>query len=330
MGFKVHVGYHFLPHWFAEFSYADLGATKMKLRNPNPQLMSDEEITYNMPELALGYYVLNPVQNPWNIYVKVGISQIMTQASSSSLSHKEEGNTQLSLSLGAQYQIDARWFARAEINRYSSDASYIGLSISRYFGEATPVIMAAQPEPVIEVVPVIVKSDSDNDGVMDDVDSCPDTIEGTVVNESGCIADADVDGINDDVDACVDTPSGIKVNKLGCAVFEGALQGIQFEVNSSELTKASKILLVEVAAALIEYNDLKLEIQAYTDNRGGKSYNLLLSQRRAQSVVDYLVSQNVSADRLRAQGYGESRPEASNATPAGRAANRRVEFLVLE
>ena len=72
--------------------------------------------------------------------------------------------------------------------------------------------------------------------------------------------------------------------------------------------------------------DLNIEIQGYTDSTGEEDYNVQLSQRRAESVMSYLVSRGIDPDRLTAKGYGSVNPVASNDTPQGRAKNRRVEF----
>jgi outer membrane protein OmpA-like peptidoglycan-associated protein len=71
-------------------------------------------------------------------------------------------------------------------------------------------------------------------------------------------------------------------------------------------------------------------IEGHTDNVGSDTLNLNLSQRRAQSVLNYLVSKNIDASRLRAKGFGESKPIATNATPLGRAKNRRVDFRLIK
>jgi outer membrane protein OmpA-like peptidoglycan-associated protein len=72
--------------------------------------------------------------------------------------------------------------------------------------------------------------------------------------------------------------------------------------------------------------DLNIEIRGYTDSIGEEDYNIQLSQRRAESVMAYLISRGIDPVRLTAKGYGSANPVASNDTPQGRAKNRRVEF----
>ena len=75
---------------------------------------------------------------------------------------------------------------------------------------------------------------------------------------------------------------------------------------------------------------LKVELQGYTDSTGSDKYNLILSDKRANSVREYLISQQVRPEQLMAKGFGKADPVESNATPAGRAKNRRVVMKVLD
>jgi len=107
-----------------------------------------------------------------------------------------------------------------------------------------------------------------------------------------------------------------------------SLEGVYFETNSADLTASSSATLDHAVQTLNERSDIKVEAAAYTDSRGKDSYNLSLSQRRAASVMDYLISHGIAKDRLSSKGYGEANPIADNASKAGRAKNRRVELHV--
>ncbi|MDQ6972012.1 MAG: OmpA family protein [Mariprofundaceae bacterium] len=108
-----------------------------------------------------------------------------------------------------------------------------------------------------------------------------------------------------------------------------ALTGVNFKTNSAELTPASTAILDAAVATLNKRSNIRVEIGAHTDSRGQETYNQQLSEKRAMSVGDYLVSHGINADRLAMHGYGEAKPIADNATAEGRAQNRRVELTVL-
>ncbi|MDH3217862.1 MAG: OmpA family protein, partial [Candidatus Krumholzibacteria bacterium] len=186
-------------------------------------------------------------------------------------------------------------------------------------------------------------SDSDGDGVYDGIDRCPDTPAGARVDARGCPSDSDGDGVYDGIDRCPNTPKGTKVDKRGCPVDVGDVEtqlldtgmirtsNILFETNKADLKPESRRILDEIGGTLQQWPELKIEIGGHTDSRGAANYNQTLSERRANAVRDYLVSNfaKVKSGNLSVAGYGESQAIASNDTVAGRAKNRRVEFKVL-
>jgi outer membrane protein OmpA-like peptidoglycan-associated protein len=103
-----------------------------------------------------------------------------------------------------------------------------------------------------------------------------------------------------------------------------------FEFDEARIGEASYPILNQVVEIMNRYPSIRLEIAAHTDNMGSFEYNMNLSRRRAQSMVDYLVSKGIEPSRLEGKGYGESRPIMTNNTEEGRMANRRVEFIVLD
>ncbi|HXK17596.1 MAG TPA: OmpA family protein, partial [Polyangiaceae bacterium] len=115
-------------------------------------------------------------------------------------------------------------------------------------------------------------------------------------------------------------PRGMVITLSGSVLFESA---------KSALLPAAQLKLNEVADALIKEDPLsKIVVEGHTDSQGGVPYNQDLSQRRAQSVRDYLVSRGIASDRVSSQGFGSSRSVADNKSPEGRADNRRVEIVV--
>ncbi|NNF51980.1 MAG: OmpA family protein [Gammaproteobacteria bacterium] len=173
--------------------------------------------------------------------------------------------------------------------------------------------------------------DSDGDGVADGRDRCPGTPAGTKVDARGCELDSDGDGVANSKDKCPNTKAGVRVDVNGCVIKDVIkLPGVNFELNSARLTEGSIRVLDDAAATLKKHSDIKVEVAGHTDSTGDAGYNQSLSQRRAESVMRFLVTKGVDAGRLNAKGYGESKPIADNGTKDGRKMNRRVELRILD
>ncbi|MBI1933584.1 MAG: OmpA family protein [Ignavibacteriales bacterium] len=106
------------------------------------------------------------------------------------------------------------------------------------------------------------------------------------------------------------------------------LENVKFKFDKDELTEESKAILNNVAVTLNKFPDEKIEILGHTDSIGTDEYNLDLSERRANSVKNYLITRDVNGDRLYTGGCGERKPVADNGTEIGRAINRRIEFSI--
>ncbi|MCL7957677.1 MAG: thrombospondin type 3 repeat-containing protein [marine benthic group bacterium] len=179
-------------------------------------------------------------------------------------------------------------------------------------------------------------TDSDGDGVYDGVDQCPNTPRGATVDATGCPLDSDGDGIYDGLDQCPGTPAGANVDDRGCLI-SIELTDVEFEFDSFELTATAKTYVDRIAEEIMSQVDPqgqgRLELRGHTDSRGAESYNQMLSEKRAQSVLDEMlrVEPGLAAyrDRISAVGFGETQPIASNDTDEGRQRNRRVEFHIV-
>ncbi len=192
--------------------------------------------------------------------------------------------------------------------------------------------------------------DNDGDGILDSDDQCVDQPE--IVNgfqdEDGCpdeVPDRDHDGIPDNKDKCPTLPenyNGIQDDD-GCPDAGPSLvdvgkdriaikDAVNFATDSDKIVgKKSFLVLDSVAAAMVHHPEIfKVEVAGHTDNVGDRAHNVDLSKRRAQAVTTYLVSKGVDAKRVTATGYGPDKPLGENKSAAGRAKNRRVEFLIQE
>jgi OmpA-OmpF porin, OOP family len=190
--------------------------------------------------------------------------------------------------------------------------------------------------------PVTGSKDSDNDGIADNADRCPrqDEDQDGFEDEDGCPeGDNDRDGVPDERDECPDEPEGKYGDGDGCPEGEAVyvngqirLKGkIQFETGSSSIKPKSKKLLDQVARLMDEHPDIKrIRVEGHTDEVGPSRSNQELSEDRAQAVRKALIQRGVASGRLSARGRGETQPISPNKTAAGRAKNRRVEFILIE
>jgi len=120
-----------------------------------------------------------------------------------------------------------------------------------------------------------------------------------------------------------------KIERIGEGIKVTFDSGLLFAVNSSDLSTKSKDELKKFSEVLNKYPDTNLLINGHTDDTGADDYNQKLSEKRATSVSNYLISQKVATSRLTAAGFGESQPLVENTSTANRALNRRVEVIVL-
>jgi len=180
--------------------------------------------------------------------------------------------------------------------------------------------------------------DADADGLADAQDECPNEA-GPVANNGCPWKDGDSDGVLDKDDNCPMEAGTVANNGCPEMIPTEALQSkltdyartINFSLGKSDFKQSAYPTLKAITAILKEYPTANFVVEGHTDSIGtNNNFNQLLSERRAQKVVDYLVKNGVSSDRLTSVGFGESKPIESNMTAAGRAANRRVEVKLAE
>jgi outer membrane protein OmpA-like peptidoglycan-associated protein len=173
--------------------------------------------------------------------------------------------------------------------------------------------------------------DTDKDGINDEEDKCP-NVPG-VARYDGCpVPDTDGDGVNDEEDKC---PKEVgPASNFGCPVIDvvvvekvnKAAENIFFATGSSRLLAKSFKSLKEVAQILKDNPSYNIDVDGHTDNTGSDELNQKLSENRANAVKQYLIGNNISAERIVATGFGERKPIADNNTAVGRSKNRRVEM----
>ena len=152
----------------------------------------------------------------------------------------------------------------------------------------------------------MVITETENQFVMEDIDVSKKTLEELIVfNEEG-----------------------VTIRKEGNNLVLSMPELVLFDFNKYEVKNKVKGSLNTLAKALEENPDIRIKIDGYTDFIGSEGYNLELSVKRAKSIRNYLVDRGVKSSNISIEGYGKQNPIANNATAAGRAKNRRVEFII--
>jgi outer membrane protein OmpA-like peptidoglycan-associated protein len=123
--------------------------------------------------------------------------------------------------------------------------------------------------------------------------------------------------------------TGVDVERDGDNLLLRMPSGITFAYDKADVMAQFQPTLNEVASTLAEFPKTYIDVYGHTDSDGSDSYNQMLSERRAQSVATYLNQHGVQSARMATRGYGETQPIATNATEAGKAANRRVEIKIV-
>ncbi len=181
-----------------------------------------------------------------------------------------------------------------------------------------------------KVLQIINKDDQDNEVILtagisiplskfksapeEVINECPKKIEAP---------DEDRDGVTDMLDQCPETPCYFTVDAYGCPI--KATLRIHFDTNKADIRNYSMIKVERFATFLIRNKGTTVKVIGHTDSDADDAYNMILSQKRADSVVAKLVELGVSQNRLTSKGEGESMPVASNSTVSGKSLNRRIE-----
>ncbi|QCD51928.1 OmpA family protein [Campylobacter sp. RM16192] len=184
--------------------------------------------------------------------------------------------------------VDAIKFEHGDHNLFYT----LGFAVG-FIEKSAPVVVAAPEKPIM---PKVVNLDDDNDGVLNDVDKCPNTPAGVVVDETGC-------------------EKVIVLRDLG----------VNFAFDSYKITPKYLDEIKKVAEFMGENPSYRVVLEGHTDSTGAEAYNLKLSEKRANAVAKALENLGVSSSKITTVGYGEAKPVADNKTKEGRAENRRVE-----
>ena len=230
---------------------------------------------------------------PVDLFAKVGGIALNRDINTPKFGQDDDDDNQLAYGVGVAYNVGHLGF-RVEAEGYDDnevdDFYMISAGVTYHFFSPKPAVVAAAP----------------------------------VVAAAECL-DGDGDGVCDPVDQCPTTPSGAKVDSMGCTCHYS--MNLEFGFDSAELSINDMVQLDALIPVLTnpKVSFIGGKIDGYTDSIGSEAYNMGLSQRRADAVMEYLESKGASlTGRFTATGYGEADPVASNDTEEGRAQNRRV------
>jgi OOP family OmpA-OmpF porin len=306
-GFDVALGYNFAPHFAGEFNYSNFSL-------PIHHSASDKLAASTLDVL---YKILpGGIVDPYAIIGGGAMNDIIGRGNGTNTGWTAEGGIGALTALGSQtgsFRMQLRTEAKYRrefiqntiYNPNNPGDVLFNVGVQFEFGAPVPpapkvVEVAPPPEPPpAPPPPPPPPPDSDHDGVIDSLDKCP------------------------------NTPLGDKVDSVGCTIKdEIKLQGVNFATDSADLVPESNYVLSYAVDTLKKYPQMVIEVRGHTDNKGSKKHNLGLSQRRAESVMNYLKEHGVT-NPMTAKGFGEENPIADNKTPEGRLENRRVSLRIV-
>ncbi|QIR15212.1 OmpA family protein [Shewanella aestuarii] len=297
----VLAGYLFNDYFGIELGYRALGRAQWVDYSNKLNDVGADGMTLGL----VGFY---PFANKWSFSAEAG-------AMSYIISNKKQWNTEYYsdngiapfIGAGIGYNFTDNLKLQAKYRRYENldedkwktlelDSNYWGLELSYRFGSNKPTAAA--------VAPVVAPVDSDNDGVNDDVDQCP------------------------------ATPSTHRVDANGCTIYEAITEqsdvgGILFDNDSSVIKSASYSDIEKLANYMKKNPEFTVVIEGHASNVGTPDYNMDLSERRAQAVAEVLTSKyGIESSRVKAVGYGVTKPIVEGNTPEAHKQNRRIEAIV--
>lgn len=259
-------------------------------------------------------------------HLKDGATRPFISAGASHLEFDPENGKAFSESLvnlgfGVKRYFDNNVTMRGEVlamNSLDNEVTEFGarLAVGYAFGRsvAEPVVEEPAPVKVVE-------------------EKKPEPKPAPVVQPKPAPVDSDKDGVVDADDKCPGTNVAFKVDATGCPIMLSEAVEIQMDVkfanNSSIVTPNNFAEIQKVSDFMKQFDKTIVTVEGHTDSSGSDDYNKLLSQKRADSVRKVLINEfKIDASRVKATGFGESKPVATNTTAEGRAQNRRVVGVV--
>lgn len=327
-GAGLHLGYRVSPTFELRGFWNNLSLeVENNGKSPNGRMFGLDGLIF--PDAKAFYFItgLNMMDlQAQDIAVNIGAGyryyfqdHFALQAETKAYFTPEENHTDYSLGLGLVYFFDTN---KPRVSK-PVDSDNDGITDSRDLCPASPQGATVDNYGC---------SDSDRDGIADNNDLCPNSPANSKVNRAGC-GDDDGDGVANNLDNCPTSPQGSKVDSKGCPLYSDETVTIEllvyFDNNKSDV-KASYFSEIEkVARFMRQYPNTRVELAGHTSSLGDEQYNQSLSEKRARAVAKILTQEfNISASRVTAKGYGESRLKNTSKTKAAHAQNRRMEAVI--
>ncbi|MAD73705.1 MAG: hypothetical protein CML20_02685 [Rheinheimera sp.] len=286
-GYGIELGYYLTEAWAIRAEYAKLDLSSELNGSDADGDRFGIDVLYHFLPKAKGAYILGGLKRMDAV----------------------QNTTALNMGVGYKHFFSQHFGIFAEANRYQGiDESYgdagIKAGVTFAFGaNAAPAptpAPAPAPAPAKPVAPAK-PADSDNDGVMDTNDRCP------------------------------NTAANHQVDPQGCTVFKETMQRVgdvdvevKFGFDSAAVSADQRSEIIQLAAFMKRFPESEVVIEGHASKPGNDAYNMLLSKRRAKSVADILTSEGVESSRITSVGYGETQPRINDSTPAANAANQRI------
>ncbi len=271
----------------------------------------------------------------WQGYGRLGYSSLQRASIVQPFDGSDEN---IVIGLGAEYGFRNGLALRGEVARFDEEATFFGLGVvyrlglsARQFGNVVasvakdtipgtslssgePSLGAAQPE--TSLAP----------GHVSLIHAGPNA---SLWSQPRLANDMDGDSVDDSSDICPDTAANTAVSQSGCGLFDTVLSEVTFKPGTYWLTPKSRRVIDDVVGTLLAFPEARIEVQAHADSEGPDEINDIISDARAEAVVNYMLKHGVGSKQLIAKGYGESQPIATNDTPEGRRKNRRIQLMTL-
>lgn len=343
-GTQMRIGYDMHNMLSLELDTSVLGEASVS----SQRIATDPSVKYTSLSFSALVYGINGVQNRsrregLSAYARLGYSYVDR---SSAVIPLDTSNSSPVLGLGAEYGMKNGVGIRGEITRFDSDATMFSVGAIYRFGLSpnqigTVLATAAQPVLGNESTQVSDRRDTNKNTQVASASAIgTSSSDKTQHYPTGVLAaqawapritkyDSDGDGVANKVDRCADSAPNSTVGSDGCGLFDATLSDVVFKSGSIWLTPKARGQLDRLADTLLAFPEARILVRAHTDNRGSADHNMSLSERRAESVVEYLQSKGIAELQLEALGLGETQPMDSNKTAEGRKRNRRVEIATL-